>query len=193
MRTWSSRFVRDESLIWLNFACSASKFLTAPILILSGTNRSPLPPCFFSPIPAVNLPCDDLMFQQQQRHKPISGLCGVCHHFRSCLRKPSGCSFLASTPCDSTWNMHVLLRPYWVLLEGYLDGRPKFWRPILWIFDGVNEQEKYRTKHFVGLLDSLCVRNNGQEERIKYWKLCDKSTVGGRRVSWKTLCCLRWK
>lgn len=61
------------------------------------------------------------------------------------------------------------------------DGRPECSRPILWIFDGLNEQEKYRTKHFVGLLDSRRVRNNGREERMKYWKLCDNSTVRGGR------------
>lgn len=57
------------------------------------------------------------------------------------------------------------------------DGRPECSRPILWIFDGLNEQEKYRTKHFIGLLDSRCVRSNGWQERMKYWKLCDNSTV----------------
>lgn len=89
----------------------------------------------------------------------------VCHHFRSYLCQPSECVSLASSPCDSTWNMHTLPQVWgwgWKLIWNAGDGRPKCWSPIFWIFDGVNEQEN------TGLSTLLvCSWNNGGG-RMKY-------------------------
>lgn len=110
----------------------------------------------------------------------------VCVSSFRVLASLRGHSSLASTPCDSTWNMHTFLEAAGCHLRvswNAGDGRPECCRPILWIFDGLNEQEKYRTKHFVGSLDSRRVRNNGRQERMKYWKLYSKR----KKVS--SLCC----
>lgn len=86
----------------------------------------------------------------------------VCHHFRSYLCQPAECVSLASSPYDSTWNMHMLPQvPGWGLrlIWNAGDGRPECWSPILWIFDGANEQEN------TGLSTLLvCSWNNGGEK-----------------------------
>lgn len=108
----------------------------------------------------------------------------VCHHFRSYLCQPAECVSLASSPYDSTWNMHMLpqVRGWgFRLIWNAGDGRPGCWSPILWIFDGVNEQENTG-------LSTLLVRswNNGGG---KGWNIknCETQEEGC------LLCCVRWK
>lgn len=106
----------------------------------------------------------------------ISGLALACLRGALPLHQPH---VTAPEICICFWSSAGChLRVIW----NASDGRPECSRTILWIFDGLNEQEKYRTKHFVGLLDSRRVRNNGRKERMKYWKLCDNTTVRGGRL-----------
>lgn len=171
----------------LAFACLGIIFLWACHL---PAQNSPLPSYSF---PALTLAHHrwykrEDVFHVSQHLYAWHFLRGVCHHFRV-LASLWAHSSLASTPCDSTWNMHTFLEAagcHLRVIWNASDGRPECCRPILWIFDGLNEQEKYRTKHFVGSLNSRRVRNNGRQERMKYWKLYSK-----RKKVPSFRCCLR--
>lgn len=75
--SWPSGFKRDESIIWLNFACSVSFLCAASSHLVDVRERRKHWMC-----------CTSL------KH--------LLYHFWSYLCQPSECVSLASNPCDST-------------------------------------------------------------------------------------------